>query len=140
MNLIKYDNLWNDPFTDVDKWFDGAFGLSRWPSRHNGLPNSSSSKSFRVNIYDDNDNYYVLAELPGVDKKDVDIQLENAALSIKGERKHKLNDEEATTKFTRTITIAEDVDVNRVSAELKDGLLQVTLPKAEERLSIQLKQ
>ena len=133
MNLLKYDNFWNDPFADVDQWFDRAFDMSRWPNLRNHLPNNSSQKSLRVDVYDDEDNYYVLSELPGVDKKDIEIQLENAVLTISGERKYRMNNEESSSKFTRSITVADDINGNNVAAKLEEGLLKITLPKAEER-------
>jgi len=129
MNLIKYDNFWNDPFADVDQWFDRAFNLSRWHNPGSQLFDRSFQESFRVDVYDDADNYYVLAELPGVDRKDIDIQLENAVLSISGKREF----ETKSFQFARTITVADDIDPNKVTAKLEDGLLKITLAKAEER-------
>jgi HSP20 family protein len=133
MSLIKYDNFWNDPFADVDQLLDRAYNLSRLSSPTNSLFSRSFKESFRVDVYDDADNYYVLAELPGVEKGDLDIQLENAILSISGERKFKTRNEESTLKFARSLTIADDINTANVSAKLEDGVLKITLPKAEER-------
>lgn len=132
MNLIKYDNFWNDPFADVDQWFDRAFGFSRSPNLRSAFQHSAPN-SLRVDVYDDADHYYVVAELPGVDKKAVDIQLENAVLTISGEYRSRSKDEENKASFSRSITVADDINAEKVSAKLEDGLLYVTLPKAEER-------
>lgn len=131
MHLIKYDNFWNDPFAEMDRFFDRALGNNRFAGLFDA---PSAARSFRVDVYDDGqDNYQVVAELPGVDKKDVDIQLENAVLTITAKRKVKQGDQEQTAQFSRTLTISDDIDPDKVSAKLEDGVLHVTLPKAEAR-------
>ena len=133
MNIVKYDNFWNDPFADADNWFDQAFGLAGLPSLRGRLLPGSLNESFRVDVYDDADNYYVVAELPGIHKEDIDIQLENAILNISGVRKLDKPGEKSSSTFSRSITVADDIDASKVSANLEDGLLRITLPKAEER-------
>jgi len=93
-----------------------------------------------VDIYEQDNNIVLKAELPGVDPKDVDIQLENNTLTLRGERKldkevkkenyHRV--ERAYGTFTRSFTLPAVVDQNNIKAEFKDGVLRVTLPKREE--------
>jgi len=91
-------------------------------------------------VYEDKDNVYVRAELPGMRKEDIDLSLHNGSLSISGERKteEKLKDAEVYRserffgRFQRTITLPTQVAVDKVKAQYKDGILDVTLPKAEE--------
>jgi HSP20 family protein len=93
-----------------------------------------------VDIYEQENNIVIKAEVPGVDPKDVDIRLENNVLTIKGERKfdnevkkenyHRV--ERAYGVFTRSFTLPTVVDPNAIKAEYKDGVLRVTLPKREE--------
>lgn len=129
MRLIRYDNANYDPFSDIERWFERAFGdLGRPYSAALAAPSS-----FRVDLYSDEDNRYVVAELPGIRKKDISIELENAVLTITAHRTMKEGDNEQTFNYSRSITVGDDVDANKVKARLEDGLLRVTLPKAETR-------
>src|SRR5438552_14370379 len=93
-----------------------------------------------VDIYEQDNNIVLKAELPGVDPKDVDIRLENNTLALRGERKfdnevkkenyHRV--ERAYGAFTRSFTLPTVVDQGNIKAEFKDGVLRVTLPKREE--------
>jgi HSP20 family protein len=93
-----------------------------------------------VDIYEQDNNIVLKAELPGVDPKDVDIRLENNTLTLSGERKfdnevkkenyHRV--ERAYGAFTRSFTLPTVVDQGNIKAEFKDGVLRVTLPKREE--------
>jgi HSP20 family protein len=91
-------------------------------------------------VYEDKDNFYVRAELPGMRKEDIDLSMHNGSLSISGERKSddKLMEAEVYRaerffgRFQRTITLPTQVAVEKIKAQYKDGVLSVTLPKAEE--------
>jgi HSP20 family protein len=93
-----------------------------------------------VDIYEQGDNIVLKAELPGIDAKDVDIRVENNVLSLRGERKfanevkredyHRV--ERAYGSFSRSFTLPNVVDTDRIKADYKDGVLQVTLPQKEE--------
>ncbi len=89
----------------------------------------------------ENENAFVLkAELPGVSREDINIDINNKTLTLKGEKKF----EEKTEKenyvrversygsFSRTFTLSDKVDTENVKASYKDGVLEVTLPKKEE--------
>jgi HSP20 family protein len=91
-------------------------------------------------VYEDKDNVYVRAELPGMKKEDIELSLHNGSLSISGERKGEENLKEAEVyrserffgRFQRTITLPTPVAAEKIKAHYKDGILNVTLPKAEE--------
>ncbi len=93
-----------------------------------------------VDLYEDRDQLVVKAELPGMRKEDIDISLHGDVLTLSGERKEEKTTGEAQTyraerflgKFQRTFTLPSTVDTNKVQASYKDGILTVTLPKAEE--------
>ena len=93
-----------------------------------------------LDVYEDNENLIVQAELPGMKKEDIDISLHDNVITVSGERKNEKKYEGAKTsreerffgRFTRSISLPKQVDSGRVKASYKDGLLTVTLPKAEE--------
>ncbi len=92
-----------------------------------------------VDIMETDEALIVKADLPDVDLKDVDIQIENGTLTLKGERKFEREDkrvgyhrvERAYGSFVRCFSIPETVDTDKVRAEYKNGVLIVTLPKKE---------
>ena len=91
-------------------------------------------------VFEDKDNVYVRTELPGMRKEDINLSLHNGSLSVSGERKSDDQLKEAEVyrserffgRFQRTITLPTPIAVDKVKAQYKDGLLEVTLPKAEE--------
>jgi HSP20 family protein len=91
-------------------------------------------------VYEDKDNVYVRAELPGMRKEDIDLSLHNGSLSKSGERKSDESLKKADIyraerffgRFQRTITLPTPVSIEKAKAQYKDGILSVTLPKAEE--------
>jgi HSP20 family protein len=98
-----------------------------------------SAWSPALDLYQNTDSVVAVVELPGMRKEDIEISLHDATLTISGERKRESsNDEKAERtecyigKFRRSITLPTRVDANKVSATYRDGILTVTLPKAEE--------
>jgi HSP20 family protein len=93
-----------------------------------------------LDVYEDKDNLYVKAELPGMKREDIDVTLHDGTLSISGERKSESKHEVADVyrserffgRFQRTVTLSSDVAPEKVKAEYKDGILNITLPKTEE--------
>jgi HSP20 family protein len=93
-----------------------------------------------VDIFEHEGNIVLKAELPGVDAKGVDIRVENNVLSLRGERKfesevkredyHRV--ERAYGTFSRSFTLPNVVDTEKIEAKYKDGVLRVTLPQKEE--------
>jgi HSP20 family protein len=94
----------------------------------------------RMNVFEVDEEYQVVAELPGVRKEDVHVTSDNGLLTINGERKSAatprkaewLRNEIKTGNFSREIELPRQVDTNKISAELSNGILRVVLPKAEE--------
>ena len=92
-----------------------------------------------IDISEHENETVVIAELPGVQKEDVKIKFENNVLTISGERKpyeipgdaRILLNEMRVKEFSRSIEFEHDVDSGKISAEMKNGILTVRLPKAE---------
>jgi HSP20 family protein len=91
-----------------------------------------------INLTEDQGNYYIRAELPGVKAAELDIQASVNNLAITGERK--ITEEEGARyhrkereagKFSRIIGLPGDIDADKVDAKLEDGILTVVVPKAE---------
>jgi len=101
------------------------------------LPSRSAFPA--VDIAEQDNETIVIAELPGVKKEDVKITFENNVLTLNGERKpyeipenaRVLLNEVGIRNFSRSIEFENDVDVEKISAEMKDGVLRVVLPKSE---------
>jgi len=93
-----------------------------------------------LDMYEDKDSVYVRAELPGMKKEDIHVSLHNGSLSISGERKDQEEFKDAEVyrserfvgRFQRTLTLPTQVAVDKIKAQYKDGILSITLPKAEE--------
>ncbi len=121
----------------LDRVFDDFFFPSNtWARREKAKKWSPS-----VDIFDDEDNIVLKAELPGVDKKDITIDLENRVLTIKGERSFEdaekkdnyYRRERVFGTFERAFTIPEDIDAEQIKASYKDGVLEVQVPKPEKK-------
>ncbi len=92
----------------------------------------------RTNLYDNGDYFEMRAEVPGLAKDDLGIKIQGNYLEISGTRKsdapegykaHRV--ERKSMTFTRSFTLPADMDVEKVEASLKDGILTLNLPKAE---------
>ena len=114
---------------------DRVFG--RWT--HRRVPLLSQGAFPLLNVWEDESNYFVEAELPGMQLEDLEIFVNGSQLTIKGERKEPIGEkgtwhrrERGYGKFTRIFELPNVVDGEKVSAELKHGILTVTLPKQPE--------
>jgi len=93
-----------------------------------------------VDVAETESDIIVKAEIPGIDPKDVDISITGDTLTLKGEKKEEKENtgkcyhrvESSYGSFKRVITLPASVDVDKVTAEGKNGLLEITLPKKEE--------
>jgi HSP20 family protein len=109
-----------------DRQLDWLFGTAL-----NGFAEPIRGGAFPVDIYEDKDNAYVRAELPGVSREAIGVELEDGALSIKASRKQKTGEGEDEVSFSRVITVPGDVQADKVAAAYENGILTVTLPKSE---------
>jgi len=92
-----------------------------------------------VDIFEKDDHLVIRAEIPGVQKEAMDVRIEQGVLTLHGERKQETEIREenayrmerAYRTFTRSFTLPTTVDASKVTASYKDGILEVTVPKAE---------
>jgi HSP20 family protein len=94
-----------------------------------------------VDIYDNDENIVIKAELPGIEKKDIVIDVKDGVLTLKGERsfdnevkeKKYYHRERTFGKFERVFRLPAKVDPEKISADYKDGVLKIEIPKPEEQ-------
>lgn len=98
-----------------------------------------SAWSPSVNVYDKNGSIMVEAELPGVDKKDIKVRVDNGVLTLSGERKQEkeIKDQDFYRcerfygSFNRSFTLPTSVEPDKIEAKYSDGILTLTVPKTE---------
>lgn len=145
MSLIRYQTPSSMVLPSLDRWAtlrDDLDTLLELPFLTGSARQTQLFTGWTpaLDLYQNNDNVVAVVELPGLRKEDIEISLHDGTLTIGGERKSDgaTNGENATRterftgKFRRTITLPTRVDSNKVNATYKDGILTVTLPKAEE--------
>jgi len=130
-------------FTGIDEMEDLLRSMQRafsmWPSK-GAEPVTFAQWSPSVDIGEDEKEFVLKAELPDVSKQDIEVNIENGTLSIRGERKfEKIEEgmtfhrtERAFGRFERTFTIPPEADKGRISSEYRSGILTVHLPKNPE--------
>lgn len=126
MSIIKYRPRTLDLF-NWDRVFDRYFGdfdhSAGWPA---------------VDVREDDDNYLVEVELPGLSEKDVEVKVENGVLTIasrKDESREEKDEgyiwkERRHYSFSRSFSLPDNVDVEKINANFKNGLLDIAVPKA----------
>ncbi|MDK9698822.1 MAG: Hsp20/alpha crystallin family protein [bacterium] len=94
----------------------------------------------RIDVVEDKENYRVRLDLPGIRKEEIKITLRENVLTVSGERTEEAKQDGDTYhvlerrfgKFSRSLTLPSNVDASKIAAKMTDGVLTVTLPKAEE--------
>jgi HSP20 family protein len=138
MRLVRYTYPFRSPTT-----FQSEFARSPWSGLEGeidrlfqtaltDLGGSTTAGRFPVDLYEDNDHTYVRAELPGVNRDDINVEMVDGYLTLSANRRTGEGESAETVSFSRSITINEDVQADKVSAAYENGVLTVTLPKREE--------
>ena len=140
MDLIRWGNSLSDPFMEVEtlqdeinRLFDGAR-----VAEPRGLFERTFSPA--IDVLESDEGFEVLCDMPGIEIKDVEISIAGSVLTIKGERKaggsagngNVYKTDTKAGRFQRTVQLPLPVDPDKVDAVLKDGVLQIALPKDEE--------
>jgi HSP20 family protein len=138
MAVIKWD-----PFRDLNILQDRMNRLFEDTGRgirRGEEPASTTIWSPAVDIYETEGEIVVQAELPGMDRKDISLNLENNVLTIRGDRQFKKETKEDNYHriersyggFSRSFSIPTSVDEDKIRADYKDGVLRIALPKKEQ--------
>jgi len=143
------------PFEEMDRMFEDFFPRSwmrpfrwEWPSLGE-MAKPFEGKMPKVDVIDRDDEVVVKAELPGVEKKDLDVSVTETSVTIKGTTSHEEKEEKgdyyrceiSRGAYARTVALPSYVDADKAKASFKDGVLELTLPKVEKskRRSIEIK-
>ena len=135
MTLVKW-NPTRSLMTDFDRIFDSMFS--------HDLPQIPSAQSWTpaVDVNETETEFFLSADMPGLDKKDVSVDIHDGVITIKGERD--IDNEKSTDgyrirerqlgSFNRSFRLPDNVNEDKVAAKFKNGVLTVTLPKTKEIL------
>lgn len=134
-----------DPFAqfrrEMDQMFDGVLG--NWTRPMNLLEGRLGTWMPQIEVRETGKEIRVAAELPGLEEKDIQVSLLDGTLTIKGEKSEEHEEERGDVHrserqygmFERTIQLPAEVDVDKVKASFKKGVLKITLPKTREAQS-----
>ena len=116
---------WSGLETEIDRLFETTLG---------DFAGSATGTRFPVDLYEDKDNTYVRAELPGVSKDDINVEVVDGYLTIAATRKTPAAEGQAEESFSlsRSLQLTDEVQSDKVAATYENGILTVTLPKREE--------
>jgi len=142
MSIVKFNPFGgNSPFErELSRFFNEVF-----PVRESG---ESVVQGWRpsVDVHENDEGYTVEVELPGVNREDVHITYQDGTLKIEGERRYQEESEDRNVhrrerffgRFTRSFSFPGTVDGEKISATQKDGVLTVSIPKAEQARARQI--
>lgn len=131
MSLVRFN-----PFNELENIIERYSDVTQNSLKNRGVADWAP----KVDISEKKDSYHIKAELPGVSKDHVSVTLEQSVLTIKGEKHFEKETKEGKThrvecsygQFVRSFTLPESVQEDKVEAEYKDGVLNLTIPKAQE--------
>ncbi len=114
---------WAGLETEMDRMFESAL---------RDFSGTLAPDQFPVSIYEDADSTYVRAELPGVNRDDINVEMAEGYLTLSATRKLTGKEGEESFSFSRSVRIGDEIDTGKVAAAYENGVLTVTLPKREE--------
>lgn len=141
------------PLEEMDKYFESHFPSGwlrpfQWPRTSWGeMAAPFEGKMPNVDVIDRENEVIVKAELPGVDKKDIDVSVSKNTVTIKGKTSHEKKEEKGNYyrceisrgSYSRTLPLPSEIDEEKAKANIKDGILELTLPKVEKARSKTIK-
>jgi HSP20 family protein len=140
MDLARWDR-------DMERMMGDFFGRRPWWPERWFRTEGVELTAPVVDLYEEKDDIVVKAELPGIDKNNIEVNLADHTLTIKGEKKKEeeikeenyYRSERSYGSFVRTLELPKDVHTDKVKATFKNGILEVRLPKTEEAKAKEVK-
>lgn len=138
MNLVRWDHL--KGLEEVSNRLNRIFGRPSASAEPGQEMLAMADWAPSVDISETDAAYLVRAEIPGVKKEDVEVTIQDGMLTIQGERKQETEEkgkkfhrvERCYGSFMRSFQMPDDADAEKVTAEFKDGMLNITLTKSEK--------
>jgi len=129
-----------DPLAEYDRLREEINELFDVPRSANVRGLFDRPVSPAIDVTEDAEQFTVTCDVPGLKREDIEVNLAHGVLTIKGEKKSPKRSERARVyreetwegKFQRTVAMPSEVDPSKVAADMKDGVLTVTLPKRED--------
>lgn len=139
MSLIKYNSVVNDFVPTsfghvIDRFFNESAARSGGSTAYSFVP--------KVDVFEDEKSFEVQIAIPGMNKEDFKIDINEDRLTISGERKFNKEKKENNFRsietsygtFSRTFTLPDNIDINQIEAAYNNGILELTLPKDEKKI------
>lgn len=119
---------------DLDRFFEDFFSMP------NGRTDTDGAFSPRVNIRETKDHVYLTFEVPGIDKKDIKVTVNDHLLTVSGRREFRAENKDEnwvriemrSGQFSRSFTLPQTIDVEKIEADYRNGLLEIRLEKFDE--------
>ena len=145
MQLIKRRNNGWDPFSLLEQWRPDLYPAENDLNRR--YREWGGDFTPQLDVSEAKDSFHVTAEIPGVNKEDVDISIQNNTLTIRGKKTEETNKEDKKQHFSerfygsfvRSLEFPVDINTGNVKASYKDGLLKLVIPKSENATPKQIK-
>ena len=126
-----------DPFSQLRSEMDTLFGRYFRPAPPNG---ANGDMLVALDVAETDKAYEFKLDVPGVKREDIDIDYSQGRLSVSGERKHEKTEEKKAYRrsersfgaFSTSMALPADVDSDKIQAELKDGVLSISVPKSDD--------
>lgn len=138
MSLVRYEpwGLMNQLHHEIDRLFDTRVGRTG----ENEGQLATSDRAPAVDIREESERYVIHADVPGVNPSDIEVNMVDGVLSIKGERKSESKEEREGYKrmervrgsFFRRFSLPDTVNADAISARVADGVLEIVIPKQEK--------
>jgi len=134
-------SLRRSPFSEMEREMENMFGrfLTGWPLYRRDVETLGWSPA--VDLLDRENELVLQADLPGLTEKDIEVSVQDGTLTLQGQRKEEKETKEGeeyycserwTGSFSRTLTLPPGINVDKIAASFKNGVLEVHLPKTKE--------
>lgn len=136
MQLIRYS------YPTAARYANAAFNRSPWTGLEQEIDrlfstalsdfgSPTTADRFPVELYEDENNAYVRADLPGVKRDQIQVEVVDGYLNLSATRETKVGESQSSVEMSRSVRLTDEVQTDKVSAAYEHGVLTVTLPKQE---------